>query len=451
MSAGSDPPAAGGGSEALAALLEGAEIGGEDEEVKVLDEGAPEAPAAAPAAPTDRPRRNSLLNEEASEFLRSPGNMPEEEGPRRKLRRRSVISIDRHIAQAAHAAPPLLPDDLLEVLLEAEELAAGGGGPTGGGAREGRLSADGTQQALGGGGVLQAIAQRRASAHPGGGRPGRGSVAALQSTPSMRYGRRASISAQLFSEVDEGTEEPEAEVKAAHTEAVINKRKSLAPGKMVKVPVTMPAGGGVEQSAKSESMKDKRKKRHTRANSRKKVVPGRGSMGEEIRKLHGSLDSAMQSVRGYSMDNEAGMDDSGLPMKLLNFDGNYSHMGRGLQAGNKHQRRTGTSKARKDKWDASTSNKYMKIWRQVVSVLILYIAVFTPFLVSARHLHGGAEGARGGELTAATADELQDQDDVLRGARLHHRRRVPGGRRPAALHGAAEPRRAAAQHEGHYP
>ena len=77
MSAGSDPPAAGGGSEALAALLEGAEIGGEDEEVKVLDEGAPEAPAAAPAAPTDRPRRNSLLNEEASEFLRSPGNMPE--------------------------------------------------------------------------------------------------------------------------------------------------------------------------------------------------------------------------------------------------------------------------------------------------------------------------------------------------------------------------------------
>ena len=93
--------------------------------------------------------------------------------------------------------------------------------------------------------MLQAIAQRRASAHPGGGRPGRGSVAALQSTPSMRYpGRRASISAQLFSEVDEGTEEPEAEVKAAHTEAVINKRKSLAPGKMVKVPVTMPAGGG---------------------------------------------------------------------------------------------------------------------------------------------------------------------------------------------------------------
>ena len=69
-------------------------------------------------------------------------------------------------------------------------------------------------------------------------------MAALQSTPSMRYGRRASISAQLFSEVDEGTEEPEAEVKAAHTEAVINKRKSLAPGKMVKVPVTMPAGGG---------------------------------------------------------------------------------------------------------------------------------------------------------------------------------------------------------------
>ena len=86
-------------------------------------------------------------------------------------------------------------------------------------------------------------------------------------------------------------------------------------------------------------MKDKRKKRHTRANSRKKVVPGRGSMGEEIRKLHGSLDSAMQSVRGYSMDNEAGMDDSGLPMKLLNFDGNYSHMGRGLQAGNKHQKK----------------------------------------------------------------------------------------------------------------
>ena len=394
-------PAAGEGhpGAALAALLEGAEIGGEDDEVKLLDEpeAAKAAPAAAPVAPTDRPRRNSLtstLNEEASEFLRSPANMPEEEGPRLKLRRRSVISIDRHNAQVAHAAPPLLPDDLLEVLLEAEGLAAGGGRDGPGRGREGRLSADGTQQPLGGGGVLQAIAQRRASAAVGGG-GGRGSVAALQSAPSMRYpGRRASISAQLFSEVDEGTEEPEAEVKAAHTEAVINKRKSLAPGKMVKVPVKVPAGG-VERSAASESMKDKRKKRLTRANSRKKVVPGRGSMGEEIRKVHG-LASAIQSVRGYSLDNGAGMGDSGLPMKLLSFNGDYSQMGRGLKDGNKNLTRTGTGKARKDRWVATTSNKYIRVWRQVVSVLILYIAVFTPFLVSA--LARRAEG-RGGRVT----------------------------------------------------
>ena len=80
---------------------------------------------------------------------------------------------------------------------------------------------------------------------------------------------------------------------------MVNKRKSLVPGEMVKVPV--PARGMERRDGTfaSESLKDKRKWL-TRANSRKKVVPGRGSMGEEIRKMHGSLASAMQSVRGYS-------------------------------------------------------------------------------------------------------------------------------------------------------
>ena len=90
------------------------------------------------------------------------------------------------------------------------------------------------------------------------------------------------------------------------------------------------------------------------------------------------------------------MDDSGLPMKLLSFNGDYSQMGRGLKDGNKNLTRTGTGKARKDRWVATTSNKYIRVWRQVVSVLILYIAVFTPFLVSA--LARRAEG-RGGRVT----------------------------------------------------
>ena len=111
--------------------------------------------------------------------------------------------------------------------------------------------------------------------------------------------------------------------------------------------------------------------------------------------MHGSLDSAMQSVRGYSLDNAAGVDDSGLPMKLLSFNGDYSQMGSGLKAGNKKNlTRTGTSKARKDRWVATTSNKYIRVWKQVVSVLILYIAVFTPFLVSAL-ARRRTEGARG--------------------------------------------------------
>ena len=109
--------------------------------------------------------------------------------------------------------------------------------------------------------------------------------------------------------------------------------------------------------------------------------------------MHGSLDSAMQSVRGYSLDNEAGVDDSGLPMKLLSFNGDYSQMS-GLKAGNKKNlTRRGSSMAQEDRWVATPSNTYIRAWWQVVSVLILYIAVFTPFLSALARRR--AEGARG--------------------------------------------------------